>query len=265
MKKNANKIFTAIALIFAVGAIVLSFINVNFSADEKTNSLINGSLVRLFAGVAAIAAIVITGYGDALKIKRENFLKNILWCLPCLLVAVANFPFTAILSGSAVVERVDLIPLLILNCLAIAVMEEAIFRGIIHTCIFEKFKQKEWGKVISVIISSAVFALWHLFNLFEGASVPATLLQVGYSFLTGAMFAAVFIQTENIWTGVILHAVFDFGGFIIAELGSGTFWDAGFWIATAVCGIICTVHVCLFLFGKKNKTDAENSTETSNN
>lgn len=246
-----NKILLGIAVLLAVCAVVLSFVEIPFSKDGQTQALLNAGVTRFFAGIAAVLTIIITGGTEALKIKKEGLFKNLIWCLPCLLVALANFPFTALISGAAKIERYDLIPLLIFYCFSIALMEEAVFRGIIHQAISEKLKGRAFCDAKAVIISSAVFALWHLFNLFEGASVPLTFLQVGYTFLTGAMFASALIKTGNLWISVLLHAIFDFGGFIVTELGTGSGWDLGFWILTAICGLICAVHVCCYLL--KNK------------
>ena len=100
-----------------------------------------------------------------------------------------------------------------------------------------------------------LLGLLHLFNLFAGASVGATFLQVGYSFLIGAMLSAVLIKTDNLWLCVLLHAGFDFGGSIITELGTGIFQDLWFWIFTAFAGVLCLAHVLGFLIKQdKNST-----------
>ncbi|MBO5328588.1 MAG: CPBP family intramembrane metalloprotease [Clostridia bacterium] len=256
-KKRLNIILLIFAAALAVTALILSLVNITYSTDVQTQKLLSSSLIRACVGAASVLAIILTGGSSLLKIKKEGLLKNILWCVPCLLMALANFPFSALISRTATIERTDLIPLLIFYCFSIALMEESVFRGIIHPLINDKFKNKKLCTVKAVIISSAIFALWHLFNLFEGASVPYTLLQVGYTFLTGCAFAATVDKTHNIWAAVLLHAIFDFGGFIVFELGSGNCWDLGFWITTCVCGIICTVHVCNYLFKEKNSPQTE--------
>jgi len=110
-------------------------------------------------------------------------------------------------------------------------------------------KGKRRETFLTVLVTSLLFGIWHLFNLLDGAAFGAVLLQVGYSFLIGAMLSTVRIRTENLWLCVFLHALFDFGGLLIPTLGTGSFQDTVFWILTALAGILCTVHVLLFLLG----------------
>ena len=59
-----------------------------------------------------------------------------LWCLPCFLVAVVNFPFSALISGTLVINRMDLMPLYIIYVILIALLEEFIFRGFVITLLY---------------------------------------------------------------------------------------------------------------------------------
>ena len=42
--------------------------------------------------------------------------------------------------------------------------------------------------------------------------VVATWTQVGYVFIVGFMFAAIYIRTKNLWTVIFFHALFDITG-----------------------------------------------------
>lgn len=252
MKK---KDILTIALIIAAVAVLAVFdlVKVEFSADQELNGLLNYSIPRICAGVLLTAVVVLFGYKSIVAPDLKHFLKDLLWCVPCFLVVLANFPFTALIGGTAKIERVDLIWLFIIKCLAIGLMEEMLFRGLLQNIIGEKFNDKKYGALITVAVTSAIFGGIHLLNLFAGAGAGATFLQVGYSFLIGAMFSAVLIKTKNIWLCVFLHAAFDFGGLIVTDLGTGTFQDMYFWIFTAVAGAICFAHIFNFLLNVKTQ------------
>lgn len=251
MKKNYRTTALTAAIIASVIVLaVIYFIPWQFSEDETLNKLLRDVLPRAALSVAVFCLTLLCGYGGVFRVKAQGAMRNTLWLLPCLAVALVNFPYSALISGQAQITRSDLIWLFILKCLLIALSEEMLFRGIALGFLGEFLGERKHKYVLTVVISSAVFALFHLLNLFEGAGIGATLLQTGYTFLTGMMFASVTLRTGNIWAAVALHCIFDIGGLIIGDIGSGPFQDAIFWILTAVAAVICAVHLILYAIAR---------------
>lgn len=213
--------------------------------DLTLGKLVEDTVPRLAVSIFLIVFMLMKGYAETFKPKWRG--TYILWSVPCFLVAIVNFPFSAVIRGVAVIERVDLLWLFLLKCVAIALLEEIFFRALLLPLFMERFAPNRYRVLISVLCSSILFALIHLLNLFFGAGVGATLLQVGYTFLIGCMLAVMMLKTKNIWLCIIVHAVFDVGGLIISDLGRGVFQDTVFWVLTAVVGLLCTVHVILSL------------------
>lgn len=256
MKKNLTNTIPIILIILSVIIfIVFEVCNFKYTDDEILNALLNGTIPRFAAGGALITVLILLGCKKILKPEIKSLPKNLLWCIPCFLVVFANFPFAALITDSAKILRPELTALFIVECLAIGFMEETLFRGILQDTFFQIFKDKPHGQIYTVLLTSAAFGVVHLFNLFAGANIGATFLQVGYSFLIGAMLSAVLIKTDNLWLCVLLHAGFDFGGNIISELGTGNFQDIWFWKFTAVAGLLCSAHILGFLIKQdKNST-----------
>ena len=69
------------------------------------------------------------------------------------------------------------------------------------------------------------------------------ILQIGYSFLIGAMCSVVLLKTRNIWLCVLLHAVYDFSGTLVPTLGAGTWWDTPTVIFTVILAVATTVYL----------------------
>ena len=248
-------------IMLAVCAVVLVTFeagNFTLSSDQEANGLILSALPRIIGGLCLMVVVAQLGYPICNPFKKGWHL-GLLWAIPCLFVALANFPYTALYFGTAKITRLDLICLFILECVGIGLFEETIFRGLIQTVALERLQHKPNGIFYSVVASSAIFGLVHLSNLFMGGNFNSTLLQVGYSFLIGAMLSVTLIKTENLWLCVFLHALFDFGGKIILELGTGSAWDTGFWILTIACGGVCALHVINTL----NKTKSCYTTKES--
>lgn len=231
-------VFWVLGSVCICAAVLLSVKGLIPFSDERTGSLVREGIPRLLAGVFAVALIFFYGERGLLRLPR-----HLMWSVPCFLVALANFPYSALITGSASVERWELLPLFLLKCVGISLLEEGVFRGILYPFLKDRCK----GKVLPLLGSAAAFALVHLVNLFFGAGVGATLLQVGYTFLLGCVLAALCERTKSIWLCVFCHFIFDVGGTLIPDLGGGPFQDACFWALTAVCGVLCAVHVVLYL------------------
>lgn len=251
-----RKILLIIAFIVTI-AVNLTFEIplVTLFADKTLNLMATKSICN-FTITAFVVALMLCYYKREIQFNIKNIGKTLLWLIPCFLVAIVNFPFSSLLSGKATVDRKNLIWLFVLYSFSIGFAEELLFRGIVHNFVKDFFKEKKNGCFYSAVISSAVFSLWHITNLFFGAGFGATLLQVGYTFLLGGMFAVVYDYTENIWYCVVLHSVFDIGGNLILLIGSGNAQDVVFWILTAVIGVATAVHI-IFTLLKLNKRHNE--------
>lgn len=247
-KKSEFSVRSALTLLLLmISAVALLFF---FSAppatdDGKLDSLINAVVPRFFISLFLLV-LVIEAFPDLLAFKKISS-KNLLWCILPLLVTLVNFPFSALILGTARMTRAELMWLFIIKCLLIGLSEELLFREIIFSALLDYFKKKGRSCFLPVLLSSVIFALFHFINLFDGAGILAVLQQVGYSFLIGAMLSIVLLKTKNIWLCILLHALFDFGGFFVSDLGTGDPQDLTFWILTIVVGVLCTVQMIITL------------------
>ena len=168
-----------------------------------------------------------------------------LFIIPPLLVVVNNMPILSMIWGDAYV--VHSAPVywvwFSLECLAIGLFEELAFRGVIFLMFAEKRHATRKGLFWSLILTSAVFGAVHLANVLMGAGIGGVILQIGYSFLIGAMCSVVLLKTRNIWLCVLLHAIYDFSGTLMPTLGAGTWWDTPTVIFTAVLAVATTAYL----------------------
>ena len=243
--KRADALLLVFFVICAGIALVFGWPNLIPYSDQILGNLMEDTVPRIAVSIFLIALMITRGYTARLKPTWSGM--HLLWSIPCLLVAIVNFPFSALIRNVAVIERVDLLWLFLLKCIAIALLEEVFFRALVLPLLMERFAKNRYCIILSVLFSSVLFALMHLFNLFFGAGVGETMLQVGYTFLIGCMLAVMMLRTKNIWLCVIVHALFNVGGMIVTDLGSGPFQDTTFYILTAVVGLSCAVHIILSL------------------
>lgn len=243
--KKSDALLIVLFVLCAGIVVVFGIPNIIPYSDQTMGELVADTVPRLAVLIFLIALMATRGYEGSFRAEWHG--KGLLWSIPCFLVAIVNFPFTALVGGAATIERLDLLWLFLLKCAAIALLEETFFRGFLLPFFMERLEKNNYGVLISVVSSSALFGLMHLLNLFYGAGFGEVALQVCYTFLIGCMLAVMLLKTKNLWLCVLVHAIFDVGGTIVTDLGSGAFQDTTFWILTAAAGILCTVHIIITL------------------
>ena len=90
----------------------------------------------------------------------------------------------------------------ILSMLLVGYIEEMLFRGLLFKALIPKK-----GVRASVLISSAVFGLAHLINLFAGQTVQETALQVLFAVSWGVILALVFCKCGSLLPGIAAHGL----------------------------------------------------------
>ena len=196
--------------------------------NQLVSVMIQNSFLRIILGILFVIMLFRMGYGKLLKFN--NPYKSLLIIIPGIIVAINNFPISAYFKGRTLLsEPIYTVFLFMIECLSVGFFEEIIFRVIIL--------------LLAIIIPSAVFGLIHVINLFSGASLSNTLLQVGYSFLVGMMWAVMYLKTNNLWFIVMLHALYNFFGSVLFELGTVTNrYDIFTIIITSVLAILVAIY-----------------------
>nr|MBO4517285.1 CPBP family intramembrane metalloprotease [Clostridia bacterium] len=206
---------------------------------------------RVIAAVFAFVLAKICGF--KMFTRPKITLSAILLSVLGLIVCVNNFPIIGFSTGKVKLLANPDIAEYLFYCVAIGVAEEAVFRGFVMPLIGIGLRQRKHAPFLTVAVSSGIFALCHLFNIFS-AGIASTTLQVGYTFLTGCLFATVYLFTENIVFPIILHTVYDLGGLIFTSpfgVATGNMWDAYTVIITAVLGVITAAVFAFKLWNYK--------------
>ena len=257
MNRRTRVLITLIlfAVVLIGTSIIFDFGLIKFFEDDLTDKLFCGTMSRAIISLLAIY-VIRTTYGERAFRISNGGLRGLMWAIPCILVAFANFPYSALISGNATITRMDVLYLYIFFTIATGIYEELIFRGFVVLAIKSLFLRNPHKNLFTILISSALFAVLHAFNFMYGFD-PSIFLQVGYTFLLGCMLGTIYLYTKNIYLCIGIHAVFNFGGMIVTTLGTGNGWDMIFWIVTAVCGIFCTVHI-VFTVIKLDRNENQN-------
>lgn len=224
---------------FLLALIVVEILRAAISLDNDVYLLLS----RAFGGGACILFMIEFSITSVFSPLGNKKLIAFFLALPAFIIAVNNFPFVSYFAGDCKVEEgIGKILFFALVCLGVGFFEELAFRGCVFTMLLKKRTQSKGKIFVAILLSSAVFGVVHLINIFFGASPVAVLMQIGYSTLIGALCSVVLLLTGNIWLCVVLHSLYNFCGGIIDGYGSGIQWTAAEIIFTAVVSVIVAAY-----------------------
>lgn len=249
-----------ICLLVAVVSIILLLICEIFdpaslmkpAIEENVATGIALTVTRALGGVAFLAMLINLGY-RVLDPLKKPFFKGLLISLPAFVIAINNFPFYSVITGKArMTGEWWTILLFFVECLCVGFFEEVAFRGVVFLGILKrKPASKSWA-ALSVILSSAIFGLVHMINLFE-SSPGAVFLQIGYSALIGAMCSVVLVKTANIWLCVLIHGIYNFAGGLVSRCGEGEILDVFTVILTVIISVLVSAYMIVVFFTDKGE------------
>ncbi len=192
-----------------------------FITNPDYNTMYRDILVRLVVGLVFIYQLIKFGYSDIFKLSLNK--KLLLFAIPALIIAINNFPISAYVAGRYVIEESNLMYFMFgLESLSVGLFEEVVFRGLLLVVLIQVLPKSKQGNFFAIVLSAAIFGGIHFFNIAYGGWIGHILQQVGYSFLVGMMWALVFLKTRNVWVVVILHALYNYFGNIMFQMGTVT-------------------------------------------
>lgn len=129
----------------------------------------------------------------------------------------------------------SLIVFLAVDACLIAVAEESIFRGILLQTLLPH------GVLRALFLSTLIFALLHVGNLFAGLPWTYVAGQALFTFGDGMAYAVMRVRTGSIWPAIILHGLTDFGA--LAFTATTGIKPPSLLSALLAGGSICSVYM----------------------
>lgn len=186
-----SAIWTVIYFILVILANVLS----NYVV--KVPNSVNAFVEILFPAVviAYLKKRGLLSYYGINSLKHLNY-KNLLFCVPMIIIAFLNLGF-----GIHINYSWQQILLISVAMLGVGFSEEILFRSFLVKAVMNK------NTKAAIFIPSIVFGVIHLANLFGGANLIQTVLQVIYATSFALMCSLFFIKTNNIIPCMICHSI----------------------------------------------------------
>ena len=140
----------------------------------------------------------------------QGDLKGYLFFIPLAVIASCNL-WNGMRMNFSLPETV----LYIVSMLCVGFVEEVIFRGFLLRAILGKHVLR------ALFISGLTFGLGHIVNLLNGADFLPTLLQMGYAFAVGFLFAVIVYKGKSLYPCIITHSFLNASSVFAVECSQG--------------------------------------------
>ena len=240
-----------------VFTLVLAFARVDFSGLD---TYLYSALQELVGVLVAVLILRRTGRTGLLRRHGSGFFNGLLVGMYPL-VFIGYTTFVSLVFGrpdDTPLQPAGRIVTFLVSMAMVGVAEEFIFRGVIAETLLEHFGTSRAGMWKACLLSGVLFGAAHLTNIL-GSAVFGVLMQCVFAAALGALFAAVYFRTGNIWVTVFLHGAMDIASMLIGGLyGTTTIADS---VSTYDASMLLSVAVylipTLFLLRKKKLPEVQ--------
>ncbi len=148
----------------------------------------------------------LSSYVGLCSVKGEG--RRFLWFIPLAVISSVNF-WNGLTTQVPVAEAV----LYVVSMCFVALLEELIFRGLLFRGLCRS------GVRSAIVISSLTFGVGHMVNLFLGAPLFDTLLQLVYASAVGFCYTAICYAGGSLWPCILSHALVNSTSIFAVEPG----------------------------------------------
>lgn len=176
--------------------VLIIFANALSNVIEIPNSI--NALVEIIFPIAVIIYLKkkkLLSYYGIKSMKTLNY-KNLLFFIPMVIIAFVNLAF-----GITINYSWQQILLISVAMLGVGFSEEILFRGFLMKALMNK------NSKVAILLPSLLFGMLHITNLFGGANIVMTILQIIYAIAFALMCSMFFYKTGNIIPCMICHSI----------------------------------------------------------
>ena len=149
--------------------------------------------------------------------------------------------------------------LFLIHVFVIGMSEELLCRGIMAESLLEHYGADRKGIMKAILISSVIFGLSHITNLFVGTSPVGVLSQSLNAALAGILYATIYFRSGNLWVPIIVHSLWDLatilgsseGIYVGTESVSQNVSASGFSMEQLAVSLIFVITAVILLHSKK--------------
>jgi membrane protease YdiL (CAAX protease family) len=171
--------------------------------------------VVLLVPTALLLGHIVKTNGFKFAFSVKGLAKGMFASLPiifCVALSIVAFFFITEINRDAL----SAIPATIVQQTAISFYEEVLIRGLFITAILINIGDKAKGRIIAMLVSVVIFAIYHMANILTGSSVAEAISNTIMTIGPGIMLTAVYIYSKNLLSAMIMHTSYNLGLFLMS-------------------------------------------------
>ena len=153
-------------------------------------------IINTMFSILLIILIIVLNRREYYGLSKVCNYRYCLYFIPLILTLSVNF-----WGGIKIENSVSEIIYYMLFMTNVGFIEEIIFRGFLY-----KMMEQD-NKKIAILVCSLTFGIGHMINLFNGALLIPTLLQVCYATSVGYLFIVIFDKSKSLIPCIITHSL----------------------------------------------------------
>jgi uncharacterized protein len=214
IKKFAQRHIYVFSFMVALMAIMLLYICNSWlsKSGNRLNYDLYGVLTYLIPLIFVVCVCLFSGNISRIKFHKKGLVEGFFLGWLFLVVGVYNVVMFYLSSNKASLSFPGMEKIIYFTAimLFIGIFEEILCRGVILNSMLNQWGHTKAGIIKSVALSSLIFGVAHLINLAVYPNlIIRTASQIVFTSLHGFLFASVYLRCKNIWSVVLLHAVYD--------------------------------------------------------
>lgn len=219
----------AYCFLIAIGYVVLIKVMGTILRRFEFSTEILSLMAEILSALIVIIIMLCAHKKNMLRGSIKEFLKGLLaggFLCGYIMIMLMSF-FITDFSANNLLPPIHIL-MFTLSIILTGFSEEILFRGVILNIIYDCLGKKSKFEIYRAItLSSLIFALMHMSNIFSGVPFSAALIQTICAFSAGCYFSAIYTRSGSIWSTIILHSMMNFVSLMNAGLlGNGDIVDS---------------------------------------
>lgn len=225
--KKSKTISLASMTIFCIGVLIVAELlttGILKTLPEKYSqyggSLWNFIIVLMVLVWALVRKIKVTNF--KIKAFLEGVFKYGIWMTLFIVVYISISVWWMNKWGGVYnhtkAEFFYLLKITLIDCLMVGIAEEFLLRGVVQNNLFKTFSVNiRKDRLVVCLYTSLLFGLIHVIG-YSDIGVFWTVFKIISGFMLGIFFSAIVIKTNNIFSVMLLHALYDY----VLDINVGT-------------------------------------------
>ena len=191
-----KKYFEKHETLFSILLIIIYLVTNSFCLNNYGSKDFRTMLLNIVLSVLIIIFILKNNLVKYYSLDKFPSPKKYLYFIPLVILMTVNL-WGKISINATPTETIYYM----ISMLFVGFLEEIIFRGFLF-----KMMAKDNLKS-AIIVTSVTFGIGHILNLFNGADLIPTIMQIMYALAAGYLFAIILVKSKSLWPCIITHSV----------------------------------------------------------